>query len=186
MSPSVEKVTAEALVRRLDLVPHPEGGFYRETYRSAAEIPADALTYGSGAAGSGGQGFPGPRVQGTAIYYLLTPDTFSEMHRLRADEVWHHYLGDAVEQLQLDPATGAGRWVVYGKDLAAGQVPQGLAPRSVWQGARLVADGEHGFALLGCTMAPGFDFADYEAGRRHDLATAFPRWKEPIGALTRS
>ncbi|MEM9599285.1 MAG: cupin domain-containing protein [Acidobacteriota bacterium] len=178
MSSSMEKVTAEALVRRLNLVPHPEGGFYRETYRSAAEIPADAL----GAAAD----VAGPRVQGTAIYYLLTPGTFSELHRLSFDEVWHHYLGDAVEQLQLDPATGAGGWVVYGKDLAAGQVPQGLAPRGVWQGARLVADGEHGFALLGCTMAPGFDFADYEAGRRDDLAAAFPRWKDPIGALTRS
>src|SRR5207245_2095434 len=95
------------------------------------------------------------RWAGTAIYYLLTPDTFSALHRLPTDEVYHFYLGDPVEMLQLWP-DGSGRVGTLGQDVRAGQLLQVIVPRGVWQGSRLRPGGA--FALLGTTMAPGFDF----------------------------
>jgi uncharacterized protein len=165
-------VTADEIRRLLDLAPHPEGGFYRETWRAAEALPAAALParYGGG------------RAAGTAIYYLLTPGTFSTLHRLRSDEVFHCYAGDPVELLLLAPG-GAGEVVTLGSDLGAGHRPQQLVPAGVWQGARLRAGGA--WALLGCTVAPGFDFADYEAGGRADLQRGWPAFAALIGALTR-
>src|SRR5581483_11176343 len=104
---------------------------------------------------------PCPPAAATAIYYLLTPDTVSAMHRLATDEIFHFYLGDPVEMLQLRP-DGSHRVAILGPDLDAGQRPQIVVPRGVWQGARLVPGGR--FALLGTTVAPGFDYADYETG----------------------
>jgi predicted cupin superfamily sugar epimerase len=125
--------------------------------------------------------YSGPRAFGTCIYYLLTPTTFSAMHRLQSDEIFHFYLGDPVEMLQLWP-DGSGKIVTLGSDLQAGMHPQVIVPRGVWQGARLVAGGK--FALLGCTVAPGFDFADYEHGRREELIRDYPQFRERIVALT--
>jgi predicted cupin superfamily sugar epimerase len=105
------------------------------------------------------------------------------MHRLKSDEVFHFYAGDAVEMLQL-LADGRGEKVVIGNDLARGQRPQVVAGRGVWQGSRLVAGGE--WALLGCTVSPGFEFEDYEAGERVELCRRWPEFAEEIGALTRS
>jgi predicted cupin superfamily sugar epimerase len=119
---------------------------------------------------------------GTAIYYLLTPYTFSAMHRVPGDEIFHFYQGDAVEMLQLPP-DGEGKVVVLGNDLLAGMRPQVVVPGGVWQGSRLVAGGR--FALLGTTMSPGFDYSDYEAGRRADLAGRFPQFAQFIEQLTR-
>jgi uncharacterized protein len=118
----------------------------------------------------------------TAIYYLLTPETFSALHRLRSDEVFHFYLGDPVEMLQLLPG-GEGRLHVLGTDLAAGMRPQVVVPRDVWQGARLLPGGS--LALLGTTVAPGFDPADCESGKRDALVAAYPDFRERIVALTR-
>lgn len=162
---------ASAIVELLGLEPHPEGGYFRETYRSRER------------AGGLDARYAGDRAVATAIYYLLTPSTFSEMHRLASDEVFHHYRGDAVEQLQLSPE-GGGRVVVLGPDLAAGERPQVVVPRGVWQGARLVPGGGHGYALLGTTVAPGFDFADYESGDREQLVAAYPAHVDRILALT--
>ena len=103
------------------------------------------------------------------------------MHRLQSDEIFHFYLGDPVEMLQLSP-DGTGQTVVLGSDLRVGMQPQVVVPRGVWQGSRLVAGGK--FALLGCTVAPGFDFADYEHGRRTDLIRLYPQFREKIVALT--
>jgi predicted cupin superfamily sugar epimerase len=122
------------------------------------------------------------RRTGTAIYYLLEPETFSEMHRLRSDEVFHFYAGDAVEMLQLK-ANGLGERVVIGSDLARGQRPQVVVGRGVWQGSRLVGGGR--WALLGCTVSPGFEFEDYEAGERAELREKWPEFAEEIAALTR-
>jgi uncharacterized protein len=119
---------------------------------------------------------------GTAIYYLLTPDTFSALHRLPGDEVFHFYLGDPVEMLQLDPA-GQGRLLTLGNDVLGGQSVQMVVPAGVWQGSQLKAGGA--FALLGTTMAPGFDFTDYEAGDRAALTAHYPAFAEWIARLTR-
>jgi predicted cupin superfamily sugar epimerase len=178
---------AEEIIALLKLKPHPkEGGFYSETYRAGETIPASVLP----------ARYAGPRAFGTCIYYLLTASTFSAMHRLQSDEIFHFYLGDSVEMLQLLP-DGTGKTVVLGSDLRIGMQPQVIVPRGVWQGSRLVAGGppswstreplrrgEGKFALLGCTVAPGFDFADYEQGRRSDLIGSYPKFREKIVALT--
>jgi uncharacterized protein len=157
--------TADDIIRALKLEPHPlEGGYFRETYRCA-----QTMTVPQGA-----------RSQGTAIYYLLTPATVSAMHRLPGDEVFHFYLGDPVQMLQL--ADGSGRTLTLGPDVLAGQQLQLVAPAQTWQGSCLVDGGQ--FALLGATMSPGFDYADYEAGRRDPLISQFPQWTELIHRLT--
>ncbi len=167
-------MTADEVKEILGLVPHPrEGGWYVRTYESGELVAAEAFADGR---------YGSTRLTGTAIYYLLEPDTFSEMHRLRSDEVFHHYAGDAVEQLQL--AEGEqGRVVMIGRNLAAGQRPQVVVRRGVWQGARLVEGGS--WALLGCSVSPGFEFDDYQAGDRDELATKWPLWSEMITALSR-
>jgi len=159
------------IIDLLALKPHPnEGGYYRETYRSTARIPAGSLP-----------AYSGDRSAGTGIYYLLSPASCSAMHRLPGDELFHHYLGDAVEMLLLHPS-GDGEIVVLGKDLARGQRPQVVVPGGVWQGSKLVRGGS--VALLGTTMSPGFEFADYQHGDRADLIAAYPVWAERIRELT--
>lgn len=169
-------LTADELIRLLHLQPLPrEGGWYRETYRSSLQLPADDLVPRHRAA----------RSAGTAIYYLLTPDTFSALHRLPTDEVFHFYLGDPVEMLQLGPAPeNGGHILTLGPDILAGQQVQTVAPAGVWQGSVLREGGA--FALLGTTMAPGFDFADYEAADPDALSAAFPPFAERIARLCRS
>ncbi len=164
-------MTADDVIRLLRLQPHPvEGGFFRETYRSAAALPASALP-AHGAA----------RAVSTAIYYLLKPGHVSELHVLPGDEVFHLYLGGPVRMLQLRP-DGTGEEVLLGPDIAAGQVPQAVVPGGVWQGTRLV--GDTGFALLGCTVAPGFDYADYTSASRAELVAKWPAFAGPITTLT--
>jgi predicted cupin superfamily sugar epimerase len=171
MKSAVESEEAAAIIAALGLVPHPkEGGWFREIYRAAETLPEHAL---------GGR-YAGPRAVSTAIYYLLTPMTFSALHRLAGDEVFHFYAGDPVEQLRLY-ADGSGEIVTIGNNLASGHRPQVLVPRGVWQGARLAPGGR--YALLGCTVAPGFDYADYESGNRAALAADYPGFTEQISAL---
>jgi predicted cupin superfamily sugar epimerase len=166
-------LTAEQVIQCLQLEPHPcEGGFFRETYRSRLGFAASSLP----------SEYSGGRCASTAIYYLLTPGTFSEMHRLPTDEVFHFYLGDAVEMLQLHP-DGQGEVIRLGVDLVAGERPQVLALGGTWQGSRLMPGGR--WALLGTTVAPGFEFADYTSGRRGELIAAYPDFADLITALTR-
>jgi predicted cupin superfamily sugar epimerase len=156
-------LSAAEVIALLDLKPLPrEGGYYRETYRSAEQLPGRDKSIS------------------TAIYYLLTPDTFSALHRLPTDEVFHFYLGDPVTMLQLGP--DGGRLLTLGTDLAAGQRPQLVVPAGVWQGSFLSPGGK--FSLLGTTMAPGFDFTDYEAGDRARLSGEYPGFAELIRKLT--
>jgi hypothetical protein len=170
----VPTAAAQEIIDRLGLTPHPEeGGYFRETYRAAETVPASALDASYG----------GARAHSTAIYYLLTPDTYSAMHRVRSDEVYHFYLGDPIEMLQLVPG-GGGRTVLIGPDVLAGMQPQLVVPRGVWQGSRLVPGGSHGFALLGATVAPGFDYADYEHGVRATLIADWPAFGSLIEART--
>lgn len=160
-------MTTAEIKQMLGLKPHPvEGGFYRRTYTSpgSVELPR------------------GRRSQGTAIYYLLEPGTFSEMHMLASDEIFHFYLGDPVEMLQLRQ-DGSSAVFTLGPDLMAGQHVQLVVPAGVWQGTRLIGDGK--MALLGCTVTPGFDFADYRSGRYDELAAQWPAQAERIKELTR-
>ncbi len=167
------KPTINDIVRMLDLRPLvQEGGLYRETYRSGAMLPQSAL----------GQGYPSARSLSTAIYYLLAPDRFSALHRVRGDEVFHFYLGDAVEMMLLRP-DGSGDIVTMGADLAVGMRPQVVVPGGVWQGSRLLPGGS--FALLGTTMSPGFDVADFELGDRAALLARYPAFADEITRLTR-
>jgi predicted cupin superfamily sugar epimerase len=165
--------TVQALIAALELQPHPlEGGYFRETYRSADRLPAHALPARYGR----------EKSAGTAIYYLLTPDSFSALHRLPTDEIFHFYWGDPVLMLQLEP-TGNGRVVLLGPDVLAGQSPQVIVPRGVWQGSCLAPGGR--FALLGTTLAPGFDYSDYEAGDGERLAEQYPSFADLIHRLSR-
>lgn len=161
-----------AIVQALGLVPLPqEGGLYAETYRSARILPAFAA----------GAEQTAPRACATAIYYLVTPTRFSALHRVASTEIFHFYLGDPVHMLQLH-RDGSASTHVIGTGLAAGQRPQVVVPRGVWQGTRLAPGGR--FALLGCTVSPGFDFADYEHGHRAELTRQYPACAEAIAALT--
>ena len=162
-------MTAEDIKQALGLKPHPqEGGWYVRTYEADETISLPR--------------YPGPRRTGTAIYYLLEPDTFSEMHKLASDEVFHLYAGDPVEQLQLF-ADGTGKRVILGMNLAAGERPQVTVPHGVWQGARLVEGGL--WALLGCTVSPGFEFEDYVDCAAEDLVQWWPQFEGMIRGLTK-
>lgn len=159
-------MSADDVIRILKLQPHPvEGGFFREIYRSERSIESYGVT----------------RSLATTIYYLLKPGHVSELHVLPGDEIFHFYLGAPVTMLQLHP-DGTGRNIVLGNDLLAGQVPQLVVPAGVWQGTRLV--GTDGFALLGATMAPGFDYADYGSGSRAELTARWPAFAGEIAKLT--
>jgi uncharacterized protein len=165
-------ITAEKLVKLLGLKPHPEGGYYRETYRSDEIIGKGALP----------ERYTGNRRYGTAIYYLLTRETFSAIHRIKTDEIYHFYLGDPVELVQLRP-DGSGCVVMLGNDIAGGAQVQAVVPRGAWHGARLAEGGN--YALLGTTVSPGFEFADFEIGDRSELTHAYPSFSDAIVALTR-
>jgi predicted cupin superfamily sugar epimerase len=165
-------MTAERIIELFNMRPlEPEGGYYVETSRAGELIGPSALPPRYGRA----------KALYTSILYLLTPQTQSLLHRLPTDEIFHFYLGDPVDMLQLHPG-GVGRPVVLGQDVAAGQQVQLVVPRGVWQGARLKDGGR--FALLGTTMAPGFDPTDYEAGRREDLIREYPKYRQEIIRLT--
>jgi len=165
-------LTAEQIRELLQMRPHPiEGGYFAETYRGSPVVPQSLLP-----------GYPGERAISTAIYYLLTPDTFSAMHRVRGDEMFHFYLGDPVEMLQLK-AEGGGEVALLGQDIAARMRLQLTVPGGVWQGSRVRAGGK--YALLGTTMAPGFEYEDYETGQRRDLIVRYPEFSNLITSLTR-
>lgn len=169
----MEKLTAEKIIEILDLKAlQIEGGYFRETYRTDTTFPLEILD----------DEMRGERSLATAIYYLLTPRQFSEIHRLGFDEIFHFYTGDPVEMTWLLP-DGKGKTMILGNDIQNGQIPQLVVPSGVWQGARLVPGGE--YALLGTTMAPGFDYSDYESGNRDLLIERYPEYKELISVLTK-
>jgi predicted cupin superfamily sugar epimerase len=156
---------ARAIVTALGLSPHPEGGFYRETFRAPLAIDAPQ----------------GARAASTAIYFLLPAGSFSALHRVRSDEAWHHYDGDPVELHTLHE-DGEHRVVYLGRDLVRGERPQVVVPAGVWQAAVPVGSR---FALCGCTVAPGFDFNDFEMPSRAELIERFPALTALVNQLTR-
>lgn len=164
-------MTADEVKELLQLTPlEPEGGFFRETYRSRWQVPAQYQPGG------------GIRSIGTAIYYMITPESFSTLHRLPGTEVFHFYLGDPVEMLQLH-TDGESAVVTLGHDLENGHQPQVVVRGGVWQGLRLREGGQ--WALLGTTMSPGFDYADYETGPRDLLTGQFSGIADLIARYTR-
>ena len=160
-------MTADEIKTLLKLDPHPvEGGFFRRTYTARATVDLPR----------------GVRAMGSAIYYLLEAGIFSELHVLESDEIFHFYLGDPVEMLQLLP-DGSSVALILGPDLAAGQHVQLVVPAGVWQGMRLIGAGK--LALVGCTVIPGFNYADYRNAKYEDLAAKWPAEAKRIRALTR-
>jgi len=166
-------MTAEQTIKFFKMKPLPqEGGYYVETYRAAERIGKNAMP----------PGFSGDRNLSTAILYLLTADTVSFLHMLESDEMFHFYLGDPVTMLQLHP-DGRSEIATLGHDILNGQKVQALVPKGAWQGAFVKDNGR--FALMGCTVAPGFDFADYEQANRKELVKQYPAHKDLITRLTR-
>lgn len=172
--PGVSVPTAKQIQELLNLLPLPvEGGYFVETYRSKFALTQQSLP-------SGGRG---ERALSSAIYYMLTPDTFSAMHRLKGDEVYHFYLGDPTEMLVLK-ADGTGETILLGQDIVSGMRLQHVVPAGAWQGSRLVPGGK--FALLGTTMSPGFDLGDFDLGNRAELSIQHPDYVNLIAILTRA
>ncbi|HVZ17390.1 MAG TPA: cupin domain-containing protein [Terriglobales bacterium] len=164
----MNSLSSADVIRLLDLKPLTiEGGLFRETYRSPQSISLPL--------------YSGPRSLATAIYYLLTPDTFSRMHRVPGEEIFHFYLGDPVEMLQLNPG-GSGEIITMGHDIASGMKLQHVVPGGWWQGARLKAGGR--FALMGTTMSPGFEYEDYAMPKGEELIAKYRDFAAIIFALT--
>ncbi len=213
-------MTVDEIIKLLDLRPHPEGGFYREIYKSTDclaggelperyasemgpprnfiresmewQVPPDmekkALEAVTGkdtkslVASKPTTESCSPRSICTSIYYLLTPDTFSAIHRLKGDEIYHFYLGDPIEMVNL---YGNGKWkkIRLGHDILSGDLVQHTVPHGVWQGSRLADGGK--FALMGTTMSPGFAFEDCEFGTAKSLVEQYPTLSDEIQRLTR-
>lgn len=159
-------------IDKLELQPHPEGGWYRESYRSEEMISASALP----------ERFGGSRCFGTAIYYLLEGGQCSHLHRIKSDELWHFYDGDALS-IHMFPDTGSYQRTVLGRHPQAGEYLQAVVPAGCWFGAELSSGS--GFALVGCTVAPGFDLADFELANRQVLMGRYPDHRNIIMRLTR-
>ena len=161
------------ILNKLNLQPHPEGGYFRETYRSSGVVNSDSL----------GENYIGERNFSTCIYYLLTSEMFSAFHRIRHDEIWHFYDGSPIELHCISP-DGIYSKTVIGRDIENGEIPQLVVPGGSWFGARVIL--ENDYSLVGCTVAPGFDFLDFELAVRSDLTLKFPRHAEIINMLSRS
>jgi predicted cupin superfamily sugar epimerase len=158
---------ARAWVKALGLKEHPEGGYFKETYRAGMEIDLP--------------GFDGRRSAGTAIYYLLKSGQFSAFHRIKSDEVWHFYAGSPLAVHVIDREDGKYQKMTIGK----GKRPalQAVVKAGCWFAASV--DKPHSYSLVGCTVAPGFDFRDWEAGRRDELLASYPEHKQIIVKFTR-
>ena len=163
---------AKYWIEKLQLEEHPEGGYFRQTYRSEVSIAREALP----------AGFGGARAASTAIYFLLEEENFSAFHRLRSDEVWHFYAGDPLVVHVIEPE-GNYSSILLGCDLEAGQVLQGVVRAGCWFASH-VADW-NSFSVVGCTVAPGFEFDDFELGKRAELVATYPQHRELIQRLTR-
>jgi predicted cupin superfamily sugar epimerase len=160
-------------INKLNLIAHPEGGYYRETYRSGLSIPREGLP----------PQFTGPRLVSTAIYFLLDGENFSAFHRLRSDELWHFYAGSPITIHVIEPDGGYSA-IHLGSDPEAGDVLQAAIKAGHWFASHVRDPGS--FALAGCTVAPGFDFADFELGKRAELVGPYPQHRHLIERFTRT
>lgn len=158
--------SAEKIIKLLGLIKHPEGGFYKETYRSSTETEFE--------------GFEGQRNVATGIYYLLEQDDFSAFHRIKSDETWHFYDGEPLEVIEID-SEGELTLTLIGNDLMMGDIPQYTVKAGNWFCAR--SRGE--FSFVGCTVYPGFDFKDFEMAKRNELLAQYPECSDVINLFTK-
>jgi predicted cupin superfamily sugar epimerase len=171
-----EQLTAERIIALLDLKPHPTCGFVAETYRAQERIPDEALP----------TAYAGSRSFASVLYFMVTVDAQIRPHRIRSDQMYHHYLGDPLEVLLLSP-NGTGEITIIGPDLVAGMRPQVLIPGGTFHTSRLqTLRAPTGFALLGTTEWPGFESADLELADPRKLITAYPALRREIDAFTRT
>lgn len=168
----MEAERANYWIKKLELQPHPEGGYFRQTYRAEATISQAALP----------AGFTGDRAASTAIYFLLEGNNFSAFHRLQSDEIWHFYAGSSLSVHVIDPA-GTYSCLRLGSDPDVGQVFQAVVRAGCWFASHV--EDWTSWALVGCTVAPGFDFADFEMAKRMTLLREYPQHREIIERLTR-
>ncbi len=169
-------MTAAYYVKAFNMQPHPEGGYFAETYRSAELIPQSGLP----------DRFSGARPFSTAIYFLLESHHVSALHRIASDEVWHFYAGGPLEIFVISP-TGELTIIRLGNNPERGEVFQAVVPAGYWFGSKPAVDSAASgvdFSLVGCTVAPGFDFADFEMAKRESLLVMFPQHKEVIEKLS--
>jgi predicted cupin superfamily sugar epimerase len=163
---------AKSWIDQLQLVPHPEGGYYRQTYRAELTIDKTALP----------ASFGGSRAVSTAIYFLLERDSFSAFHRLRSDELWHFYAGGGLV-VHVIGQRGDYSEILLGSDVDAGETFQAVVKAGSWFASRVRNPGS--YALVGCTVSPGFDFADFELAKREELLRRYPQHRGVIERLTR-
>ncbi|MDH4127297.1 MAG: cupin domain-containing protein [Spirochaetota bacterium] len=167
----MKTITASDIINRYNLIPHPEGGYYRETYRSNGIISKNSLP----------KTFKGDRVYSTAIYFLLPEESKSSLHCLPSDECWHFYLGGPLTIVTINP-NGKVEKTLLGQDINDGQTLQHFVEGGHWLGAYPNTGSK--FSFVGCTTAPGFDFSDFTMGKRSELIKLFPNAKEIIIKLT--
>lgn len=158
--------TADFWIEKLDLLPHPEGGFYRQTYKSDMIVAGGTLT---------------GRAASTAIYFLLRSQDISHLHRIDADEMWHFYAGSPLSVHEFDEA-GTHKVHSLGLNLDAGQSPQALVPAGRWFGACL--DTPDSYSLVGCTVAPGFEFSGFEMAERGTMLGKLSQHSAIVRRLT--
>lgn len=162
---------AKYWVEKLKMQSHPEGGFFAETYRSDELIDKNSLP----------KRFSGDRNFSTGIYFLLESHHFSAFHRIQSDEMWHFYAGDALNVYYIDNE-GNMQIIKLGNNPEKGEVFQAVVPAGVWFGSKPAV--ENSYSLVGCTVAPGFDFADFEMPDRQTLLQEFPQHEIIIKMLT--
>lgn len=172
MTTEMNQTTAQYWIDKLELIEHPEGGYFKETYRSEEEISTDALP----------ERFAGKRNFGTSIYFLLTTESVSNFHRLKSDEIWHFHQGGAAK-IHFISEEGAYSFKTIGADFENGETLQVIISKNTWFAAEVIKDD---FILIGCTVAPGFEFEDFELADQADLSTKFPTRSALIRKFTRS
>lgn len=159
------------LIKELNLKPHPEGGYFKEIYRSSGEINSESLD----------SRYVGNRNYATSIYFLLTSDTFSAFHKINQDEIWHFYDGSPIK-IHMISETGDYSNVIVGKNLKQGEKLQFVVPGGYWFAANVINNND--YSLVGCTVSPGFDFKDFQLADRNEFIAKFPKHKEVITNLT--
>ena len=159
------------IIKHLDLLPHPEGGYYKETYRSVGNINSDSLD----------DNYTGKRSYSTCIYFLLTSNDFSAFHKIAQDEIWHFHEGSPIK-LHTISKEGIHQEYIIGTDFLTGQKPQLVVKGNHWFAASITE--EDSYALVSCTVSPGFDFSDFMLPTRSELIEKFPKHKELITQYT--
>lgn len=165
-------ISPQQLIEQYQLQPHPEGGYYKRTYASDELMNAAALP----------ERFAGDRYFSTAIYFLLEGKQFSAFHRIQSDELWHFYTGTGLHIYVIHPDGGT-ELLKLGNDISNGYSFQHVVKAGCWFASKPVT--ENGFVFVGCTVAPGFDFADFEMAEKQELLNLFPQHEEWIQVLCR-